>query len=66
MIFAPYAKKVVSVELVKDASEDGKKNVLKNNIKNMVFVNAKVEEFLDNYLKSRKKAELLIIDPPRA
>jgi 23S rRNA (uracil1939-C5)-methyltransferase len=66
MIFAPYAKKVVSVELVKDASEDGKKNALKNNIKNMVFVNAKVEEFLDNYLKSRKKAELLIIDPPRA
>jgi len=66
MIFASYAKKVVSVELVKDASEDGKKNAIKNNIKNMVFVNAKVEEFLDNYLKSRKKAELLIIDPPRA
>jgi len=32
----------------------------------MDFVNAKVEEFLDDYLKEGKKSELLIIDPPRA
>lgn len=66
MIFAPHCKKVISVEIIKDASEDGKSNALKNGIKNMDFVNAKVEEFLDDYLKSWKKAELLIIDPPRA
>jgi tRNA/tmRNA/rRNA uracil-C5-methylase (TrmA/RlmC/RlmD family) len=46
MVFAPHSKKVISVELVKDASEDGKSNALKNGIKNMDFVNAKVEEFL--------------------
>lgn len=66
MVFAPHAKKVVSVELVKDASEDGKENALKNWIKNMDFVNAKVEVFLDDYLKKWEKADLLIIDPPRA
>jgi len=66
MIFAPYAKKVISVELVKDASEDGKENALKNGIKNMDFVNAKVEEFLKKYIESKEKADLLIIDPPRA
>ena len=66
MVFAPHAKKVVSVELVKDASEDGKENAWKNNITNMDFVNAKVEVFLDNYIKSWEKADLLIIDPPRA
>lgn len=66
MVFAPHSKKVISVELVKDASEDGKSNALKNGIKNMDFVNAKVEAFLDDYLKSGEKAELLIIDPPRA
>lgn len=66
MVFAPHAKKVVSVELVKDASEDGKENAWKNNITNMDFVNAKVEVFLDDYIKSWEKADLLIIDPPRA
>ncbi|MGE4443987.1 MAG: 23S rRNA (uracil(1939)-C(5))-methyltransferase RlmD [Candidatus Altimarinota bacterium] len=66
MVFAPHAKKVVSVELVKDASEDGKENAGKNNITNTDFVNAKVEVFLDNYIKSGEKADLLIIDPPRA
>lgn len=66
MVFAPHSKKVISVELVKDASEDGKENALKNGIKNMDFVNAKVEEFLDDYLKNWEKADLLIIDPPRA
>lgn len=66
MVFAPHAKKVISVELVKDASEDGKENALKNSLKNMDFVNAKVEEFLDDYLKKWETADLLIIDPPRA
>lgn len=66
MVFAPHAKKVISVELVKEASEDGKENALKNNLKNMDFVNAKVEEFLDDYLKKWETADLLIIDPPRA
>lgn len=66
MVFAKHSKKVISVELVKDASEDWKNNAEKNWIKNMDFVNAKVEEFLDDYLKKWEKADLLIIDPPRA
>lgn len=66
MVFAPHSKKVISVELVKDASEDGKENAIKNGIKNMDFVNAKVEEFLWKYLDKWEKADLLIIDPPRA
>lgn len=66
MIFANYSKKVISVELVKDASEDWKENAKKNWIENMSFVNAKVEEFLDDYLKKWESADLLIIDPPRA
>jgi len=32
----------------------------------MSFVNAKVEVFLEEYLKNDKQADLLIIDPPRA
>lgn len=66
MIFADIASKVVSVELVEEASKSGAKNAQKNGITNMSFVNAKVEEFLDDYLAQNKKADLLIIDPPRA
>jgi tRNA/tmRNA/rRNA uracil-C5-methylase (TrmA/RlmC/RlmD family) len=32
----------------------------------MSFVNAKVEDFLVDYIAQGKKADLLIIDPPRA
>lgn len=66
MIFAPHSKNVVSVELVTQASNDWRENALKNGISNMDFVNAKVEDFLDDYIKAWNKADLLIIDPPRA
>ncbi len=66
MIFAKYAKKVISVELVSDASKDWEENARKNEIKNMEFVCEKVEDFLKNYIEKWEKADLLIIDPPRA
>lgn len=66
MILSSYAKKVYSVELVKQASQDWQENAEKNWIKNMEFINAKVEDFLKDYTKSSESADLLIIDPPRA
>lgn len=67
MIFAKAgAKHVESVELVTSASKDGEKNAKQNWLNNIWFTNAKVEDFLDTYLSENKKADLLIIDPPRA
>ena len=67
MIFAKAgAKYVTSVELVTSASKDWEKNAKMNNIKNMNFVNAKVEVFLDRYLKEWNTSDLLVIDPPRS
>lgn len=67
MTFAPFTKEVYSVEMVTDASKDWEKNAILNNISNMNFVNAKVEDFLKEFtLDWEKKADLLIIDPPRA
>lgn len=66
MVFAPHSKKVISVELVADASRDWKENAIKNSITNMDFENAKVEDFLKKYIADWEKADLLIIDPPRA
>ena len=67
MIFAKSgAKKVVSVELVTSASKDWEKNAKLNNLKNISFENTKVEDFLEKYLETWEKADLLVIDPPRA
>ena len=58
--------KVYSVELVTSASLDWEKNAKLNWLSNISFVNKKVEDFLESYIQSDKKADLLIIDPPRA
>lgn len=67
MIFAnAWAKKVVSVELEASSSKDWEANAKLNKIENIFFVNKKVEDFLNDYLESWEKADLIIIDPPRA
>ncbi len=67
MIFAKsWAKKVISVEMVESASKDWEKNAKLNNLKNISFKNQKTEDFLKEYLENKNKADLLIIDPPRA
>ena len=80
MIFAKaWAKKVISVEIVSSASKDWEKNAKLNNLDNIEFVNAKVEDFLEKYINtplnpplqegnnsSKGEADLLVIDPARA
>lgn len=51
--------------MVKSASENGMENALQNGLKNIEFVCAKVEDFLTDYISHNKKADLLVIDPPR-
>ena len=74
MLFSDMAEEVISVELVEEASRNWEKNAHKNQIQNIKFVNAKVENFLQDYLGAKNKysskkwdaSNLLIIDPPRA
>ena len=67
MVFAKaWAKDVISVELVTSASKDWEKNAKLNNLDNISFVNAKVEDFLEKYLNDWKTADLLVIDPARS
>ncbi|EKE27306.1 MAG: 23S rRNA m(5)U-1939 methyltransferase [uncultured bacterium (gcode 4)] len=65
IIFSPFFKNVYSVEIVKEASEDGKRNAKLNGINNIEFVNAKVENFLKDFSEKNEKVDLLVIDPPR-
>jgi len=66
MIFSDISREVYSVEMVEEASKNGEENAKKNAIHNMKFVNKKVEDFLSEYIQAEKKADILIIDPPRA
>lgn len=56
------------MELVTDASADGAKNANRNGIKNVEFVNAKVEDFVSGigseFIMNNSQLTI-IIDPPR-
>ncbi len=54
---------VVSVELVPEASADGKRNAARNGVTNVEFFTGKAEEFL----KGRRfsSVDAIIVDPPR-
>lgn len=65
MLLSKYFQKVYSVELVASASEDGRKNAEKNGVKNMEFINAKVEDFAKNFAENGQKADTIVVDPPR-
>lgn len=72
ILLADRFNKVYSVELVKEASLDWERNAKLNNCNNIEFINAKVEEFLANFITpgfsgtpGLNKVDLLVIDPPR-
>ena len=65
MILAKKAKKVYSIEIVKSASEDGRRTAEENNIKNIDFINGSVEDNLAKLIKNRKQIDTIIFDPPR-
>lgn len=65
MILAKKAKKVYSIEIVKSASEDGKRTAAENNIKNIEFINGAVEDKLIELVKNKKTIDTIIFDPPR-
>jgi len=62
MFLAEKAKKVIGIEMVRDAVKDAKENAKLNNISNVQFVVGKAEEILtEDY-----KIDTLVVDPPRA
>lgn len=63
LYLSPYLEKVIGVEVIKDAIVDANKNKELNNIKNISFINAKVEDILTILPKD---FDTIIIDPPRS
>lgn len=65
MLLAKEAKRVFAIEYVMSATKDGIKAAEYNNIKNIDFINGKVELELNNILKKGEKIDAIVFDPPR-
>lgn len=61
-MMAPVAKKVIGVEIVKEAVEAAKKNAELNGLHNCEFIAGDVLKVLDTI---EEKPDLIILDPPR-
>jgi 23S rRNA (uracil1939-C5)-methyltransferase len=60
------AKKVIGVEVNGDAVRDAKFNAKRNNIENIEFYTADASDFMVEMADAGEKADVVIMDPPRA
>lgn len=65
LIASKYAKKVIGIEIVKEAVSDAIKNAKRNNINNETFVVGDASEYMVEYAKAKGKVDVLFMDPPR-
>lgn len=63
LMLAKKAKYVYGIEVVKEAIINAKNNAKKNNIDNVEFKVAKVEDVINDYIK--KDVNTIVVDPPR-
>ena len=65
MLCASKAKKVYGIEIVADAIKDAKVNAEINGITNIDFLNADASKGAQAVIRSKIKADVVIVDPPR-
>lgn len=65
LFLAQKAKKVYGIEIIEDAIKDAKKNAKINNMYNVEFYVGKAEEVVPKMYKQGKKANVVVVDPPR-
>lgn len=66
IIASKNAKRIIGVELNKNAIADAKENAKLNNVENIDFYCDDAGKFLVDYANQNKKIDVLFMDPPRA
>lgn len=66
IIASKYARRVIGVELNKDAVKDAKNNAKINNVHNIDFVCADAGKYMVGLAEENLKADVVVMDPPRA
>ena len=65
LFLAQKAKKVYGIEIVEAAIKDAKRNAKINNMDNVEFYVGKAEEVVPKMYKEGKRANVVVVDPPR-
>ena len=65
LFLARKASKVYGIEIIEDAIKDAKINASINKLENVDFYVGKAEEVVPNMYKEGKKANVVVVDPPR-
>lgn len=65
LFLAQKASKVYGIEIVSDAIKDAKINAKLNNLDNVEFYVGKAEEVVPKMYNEGKKANVVVVDPPR-
>lgn len=65
LFLAQRAEQVYGVEIVEDAIVDARKNAKLNNMDNLEFYTGRAEEVAPKMYKDGKKANVVVVDPPR-
>lgn len=65
LFLAQKAKKVYGIEIVEDAIKDAKRNAKINNMDNVEFYVGKAEEVVPKMYEEGKRANVVVVDPPR-
>ncbi len=66
LFMSKFAKKVIGVEIVKQAIEDAKENAKINNVNNVEFIAGDTEEVLDDLINNKGIIpDVVMVDPPR-
>nr|WP_308743363.1 23S rRNA (uracil(1939)-C(5))-methyltransferase RlmD [uncultured Anaerocolumna sp.] len=66
IIASEYVKKIIGVEMNKDAVRDAVLNAKRNNISNIDFYNKDAGEFMSQMAAQNQTVDFVFMDPPRA
>jgi len=66
IIASSHVKKVIGVELNRDAVKDAITNAKRNKVNNIYFYNQDAGEFMNQMAKEKQSADVVFLDPPRS
>jgi 23S rRNA (uracil1939-C5)-methyltransferase len=63
-LLSKYAKRVIGIEVVREAIKNAKNNAILNKINNVLFMEGKVEDLIESLIT--EQVDTIVMDPPRS
>lgn len=65
LFLARKAKKVIGIEIIREAVKDAEKNAALNDINNVEFLEGEAEKIMPNLVRQGINPDVVVVDPPR-